>query len=57
MSNLFYVTILTFFFLLAAGLLNKVCLMICWLLLTLNIFKQCLYCRKTLQTKELHEIH
>ena len=38
MSNLFYVTVLTFFFLLAAGLLNKVCLMICSLLLTLNIF-------------------
>lgn len=55
-SNLFCVTILTSFFLLAAGLLNKVCLMICWLLLTLNIFKECLYCRKALQTKALHEV-
>lgn len=56
MSNLFYVTVLTSFFLLASGLLNKVCLMICWLLLTLNMFKQCLYCSKALQTKALHEI-
>lgn len=55
MSNLLCVIILTLIFLMAAGLLNKVYLMICWLLLTLNIFKQRLYCWKALQTKAVHE--
>lgn len=56
MPNLFYVIILTLFFLMTSGVLNKVCLMICWLLLTLNLFEQCLYCWKALQTKTVHEI-